>query len=483
MARTFIMGLILLLGLPLPIFAGQITDVRVEKKAQDEIEIVIEGAYGAYQGIGLRSPARFVIDLDGAFLGEKILPSIEVGGPVVSAIKIAVKGNDVRVVLTSIDSEKLFHCTMHDKEGRVVIKCWMPKEAEATASSISASNSESIKTVPAVLPKKDLSEIFSWPADEKSKGDEKGTKKLSKYTGEKITLDFYKTDLHNVLRLFAEMSGKNFIVDEEVKGELSLTLKEVPWDEAMDLVLDLKDLVKEEKLGTTIIKPKPEKKETGKGELVVKKFSEEILQPARLLKKEKENRQHAQRIILEAHNLEALGNKEDALHLYEKAHSMWKDNFDLIMKAASLHYTSGHFARCYYFAGQALKLNPKNSEAALFAAISAASMGNTADARHLFELSITAKPRISEAFFNYALFLKRQKDYHGALTVYRQYEQLFGPSFDVWLAMAGLYEIEGMDIKACNKYKQISKSGFQVDAKTKRVIQRKIQTLCNQGDI
>ncbi len=61
MARTLIMGLILLLGLPLPIFAGQITDVRVEKKAQDEIEIVIEGAYGAYQGIGLRSPARFVI--------------------------------------------------------------------------------------------------------------------------------------------------------------------------------------------------------------------------------------------------------------------------------------------------------------------------------------------------------------------------------------------------------------------------------------
>ena len=148
-----------------------------------------------------------------------------------------------------------------------------------------------------------------------------------------------------------------------------------------------------------------------------------------------------------------------------------------------MHYTIGHFARCYYFAGQALKLNPKNSEAALFAAISAAGMGNITDARQLFELSITAKPRISEAFFNYALFLKRQKDYNGALTVYQQHEQFFGPSFDVRLAMAGLYEIEGKDIKACNKYKQISKSGFQVDAKTKRIIQRKIETLCNQGEI
>ncbi len=42
MARTLIMGLILLLGLPLPLFAGQITDIRPGKKTQDEIEIIIE---------------------------------------------------------------------------------------------------------------------------------------------------------------------------------------------------------------------------------------------------------------------------------------------------------------------------------------------------------------------------------------------------------------------------------------------------------
>ena len=66
MARTLIMGLILLLGLPLPLFAGQITDIRPGKKTQDEIEIIIEGDYGAYQGVGMRSPARFVVDLEGA---------------------------------------------------------------------------------------------------------------------------------------------------------------------------------------------------------------------------------------------------------------------------------------------------------------------------------------------------------------------------------------------------------------------------------
>ena len=485
MARTLIIGLILLLGLPLQTLAGQITDVRVGKKAPDEIEIVIEGAYGAYQGVGLREPARFVIDFTAAYLAENVPSSLEVEGSIVSSIKIITKGNDVGIVLESADSEKLFHCTMHDKKGAIVIKCWMPKEAEATvAAPVSASGSDSGCASSLVPPKKELSEIFGWP--EKAAGPEddekKGDKKLAKYTGEKITLDFYKTELHNVFRLFAEMSGKNIIIDDQVKGELTLSLKEVPWDEAMDLVLDLKDLDKEEKLGTTIIKPRQEKVDTGKGELVVKKFSEEILQPARILRKEKEDRQKAQNIILEAHNLEALGKKKKALERYETAHSLWKDNFDLTMKTAALHYEQAHYAKSYYFAGQALRLNPKNSEAALYAAISAASMAQEANARQLFELAITSKPQIPEAFFNYALFLRKQKEFDAAMTMYKKHEQLFGPCLEVRLKMAGLCEVQGKDDEACKRYSEIQKSGFQVDKKTEGVIQKKMLTLCRQGE-
>ncbi len=482
MAKAFIMVLIVLLGLPLHIFAGEITNVKVGKNTQDEIEILIEGTYGAYQGIGMRSPARFVIDLEGVYLGENAPFLIEVEGPIVAGIKIIGRGNDVRVVLKSADSKRLFHCTMHDERSYIMIKCWMPKEAQESLESSSTSKFELTDKFSTVSAKKDLGELFGWPAEEKGKEETKDKMKFSKYTGEKITMDFYKTDLHNVFRLFSEMSSKNFIVDDKVKGELTLALKEVPWDEAMDLVLDLKDLVKQEKLGTTIIMPKPEKKQTGKGELVVKKFSEEILQPARQLKQEKENRQNAQKIISEAHRLEMAGKKEEALSLYEEAYSKWKDNFDLIMKTASLYYASGRFARCYYCAGQALKLNPKNSEAALYAAISAARMDNTVDARQLFELAVKSKPKIPEAFFNCALFLKKQKDYQSALGIYKQHEELFGPGLEVRMAVAGLYEIKGETRKACSKYKQISKSGFQMDKKTKRVIRMKIQTLCKQGE-
>ncbi len=481
MARTFIMGLILLWGLPLSLFAGEIKDIRVGKKTQDEIEIVIEGDYGAYQGVGLRSPSRFVIDLEGVCLGENVSSAIDVEGPIVSGIKTVCLGNDLRVVLESADSARLFHCTMHDKKGQIAVTCWMPKETSNL--SVDASNAGLMHASTPALPQKDLSEIFGWPKTVEEKKEDRDTKKLAKYTGEKITLDFYKTELHNVFRLFAEMSGKNIIVDDQVKGELTLALKEVPWDSAMDLVLELKGLVKEEKLGTYIIKPKPPKTAEDKGELVVNKYSEEILQPARLLKAENENRARAQDMIIQAHNLEALGKKEEALSTYEQAYVIWKDNLDLTVKLAYLHYSTGSFARSYFYAGQALKINSKNAEAALYAAVSAARMGKAEDARQLFEIATTkARPEIPEAFYNYGLFLRKQKDYDGAMHVYQRYEQLFGPCLDVRLAVAGLFEAQGNTTEACNKYNEIQNSGFSMNKTTEQVLQRKIQILCNQGD-
>lgn len=58
------------------------------------------------------------------------------------------------------------------------------------------------------------------------------------YTGQKISLDFQNADIHNILRLIGEVSGKNVVVSETVKGKVTLKLQEVPWDQALDIVLD-----------------------------------------------------------------------------------------------------------------------------------------------------------------------------------------------------------------------------------------------------
>jgi type IV pilus assembly protein PilQ len=70
-------------------------------------------------------------------------------------------------------------------------------------------------------------------------------KVAGKYTGEKIALDFYDTDIKNVFRILMEISGKNFAIDKDVTGKVTLTLtKPVPWDQALDLILKMNDLGK-----------------------------------------------------------------------------------------------------------------------------------------------------------------------------------------------------------------------------------------------
>ena len=64
-----------------------------------------------------------------------------------------------------------------------------------------------------------------------------------RYTGEKIALDFYDTDIKNVFRIIREISGKNFAIDKNVTGKVTLTLERpVPWDQVLDLVLKMNQL-------------------------------------------------------------------------------------------------------------------------------------------------------------------------------------------------------------------------------------------------
>jgi len=67
------------------------------------------------------------------------------------------------------------------------------------------------------------------------------------YTGEKIAIDFFDTDIRNVFKIIAEISGKNFAVDPTVTGKVTLSFdKPVPWDQVLDIVLRMNQLDKVE---------------------------------------------------------------------------------------------------------------------------------------------------------------------------------------------------------------------------------------------
>jgi type IV pilus assembly protein PilQ len=62
-----------------------------------------------------------------------------------------------------------------------------------------------------------------------------------------ISLDFKDADVVNLLRILAAESGRNVVIGEDVKGKMSITLRNVPWDLALDTVLEAKSLVKLER--------------------------------------------------------------------------------------------------------------------------------------------------------------------------------------------------------------------------------------------
>jgi type IV pilus assembly protein PilQ len=64
----------------------------------------------------------------------------------------------------------------------------------------------------------------------------------SKYTGEPISVNLKDVDLKDFFRLIHEISGLNVVLDPQVKGTLTIVLDDVPWDQALDIVLKNNDL-------------------------------------------------------------------------------------------------------------------------------------------------------------------------------------------------------------------------------------------------
>jgi type IV pilus assembly protein PilQ len=65
-----------------------------------------------------------------------------------------------------------------------------------------------------------------------------------KYTGQKISLVFDNADIRSILQLIGDVSGLNILASSDVKGEITLRLIDVPWDQALELVLDTANLGK-----------------------------------------------------------------------------------------------------------------------------------------------------------------------------------------------------------------------------------------------
>jgi len=106
--------------------------------------------------------------------------------------------------------------------------------------------------------------------EEKKKADEFG------YTGEKLSLNFQRIAVRDALQVLADFTGLNFVIGDSVSGSLTLRLKDVPWDQAMDLILESKNLGMRQKGNVVVIAPERELVAKEKAELEAKKVVREL---------------------------------------------------------------------------------------------------------------------------------------------------------------------------------------------------------------
>ncbi len=304
---------------------------------------------------------------------------------------------------------------------------------------------------------------------------------FSGYKATRISVDFYKIDLHNVFRLFRQISEINLIVDESVKGSLTLALNDVPWDFALDIILNLKNLKKEDRHNTIVIYPAKKEfawPERANDNLSFEADVEVIEQEALIIQQSTHQSaeiMQAKELLRRAKIEENNDDLEDAAVLYEKALKLWPKNATISNRLAALYLVNLRMnAKSLHFAKKTLKIDRKNYQAALYAAIASANMDQIPQAMEYFSQSINGTPPMKEALISYATFSETKGQPEAALKLLNRYSDVYSDTVDTMISRARIYDAMGQTIKATEQYKALLYSGYQLTPGLKKYIRSRL---------
>lgn len=158
---------------------------------------------------------RVVIDIENAKVkvkNEKLL-SVERKDSIVASVALFQFTMDPPIVKIVANLHEFTPSNVFEREGRIIF--------DIGSDAILAKASEI---------KEEKKEVVMDISEEKVKGPED-------YAGRRITLDFQEANIKNLLRIIADVSDLNIITSESVKGKVTMKLKDVPWDLALDIIL------------------------------------------------------------------------------------------------------------------------------------------------------------------------------------------------------------------------------------------------------
>jgi len=219
---------------------------------QFELTVRADGTL-QYQDFFLGNPDRLVIDLRD--VSTRAPYRAEVGGDAVRSVRLAqfsAGSPKIARLVLDLAERKPYHIVEANDglkvvfgEGRTPAPAPLaalkpepepepqPEQIADAALPAPAPAPRSIAPVPAVVvPQAPVATAASEPS-----GDE-----VKRWSGHPITFDFKDGDLQDIFRLFADISGLNVVVNPGISGKVTLKLTEVPWDQALDLILKINSL-------------------------------------------------------------------------------------------------------------------------------------------------------------------------------------------------------------------------------------------------
>jgi len=96
------------------------------------------------------------------------------------------------------------------------------------------------------------------------------------FTGERISLSFQNIDVRALLQIIADVANVNMVVSDQVQGDMAMRLQNVPWDQALDIILRSKGLGKRQEGNVILVAPLQQLAERDKAELEAQKQNREL---------------------------------------------------------------------------------------------------------------------------------------------------------------------------------------------------------------
>lgn len=433
---------------------------------------------------GKNKAAAMIIDIPNVSI-DKLVREKNVQSITLAKIRVAQRGNGARVIFDAT-GPVLFEFVVNKLDDGIQAIIKDEKTGTGREAAVASALPEQTGSTPSAIGDATLDKLIESSSSlmQKRQGGGSGAQDAflsSGYSKERISVDFYKIDIHNVFRLLREVSNLNIIVDESVKGTLTLGLNDVPWDFALDIICNLMDLNQTKRDNTIVIYPKkkdfswPSRNDDSLSVHTDQNIIEEEALVIQQTESQPEGVVRARELMRNAAKAEKTGDFEQAAAMYEEAVSLNPKNSNAMDRLAALYLVNLRInAKALYYAKESLQVSPQNRKAALYAAIAAANMQQTRDASDYFVQSIGGNPPMKEALLSFAAFAENNQQYDSALVLLDKYSAQYGDALNTMVAKARIFDKQNKTTQALAQYKAILASGFAIHPELRRYAQERL---------